>query len=788
MCNAAFLCAADDAPNAEATAETAPSEAEAADLRPFNEGVRAWSNRDFDVALNIFKANAEKGSAQAMTALGYMYTTGNGAPHEPETGISWYRQAIAAGDTYALYALGVYLRFYPLLQSHDGEHRELLLAAVEKKLPAACQEYFKHLIDEKKLDEAQELLMSCFADDQLWAVTVRGIELATGQGAEKDVDAGIALLKKAAERGDMAGNYHAGMAELGRGNADAAEKFHLEASENGYAPSMYELGRMYVERGEVEKGRRYLEDAGLNGFTDSYIYLGRICEDGFKVAKDLAAAAGYYKMAADIGDGDGYNEFGRVTELGIGVEKSESTAYDLYASGALAGSAEALFNQGRMEMFGIGVVKKDVPAGLAKLRECSSRGLSAATAILAEMYRTGDSVGKDEREAGRLLSLAAEQGDVESMSLAAERFRDSGSGEGVARAVELYEKAASMGHAPSQFALANLYADDSWHAPDLVSALRWYSASSDSGYPPALCAMGLFRLTAAKTDDEQRAAEAMVMESAETGYLPAVYALGRIYEHGGTEGRDIGKAMEYYKRAADKGEVMSMMRLASIASGGEAGGRPDYAEAFKWYKLAAEAGSVAAQTNVAAMYAEGRGTERDDREAFKWYSAAAERGGVQAKYNCAVMKMDAIGTWKDAKKAVELLRECAAQGYPPAQNELGLLYARGIEVERSFENAQLMLTAAADAGLASAQYNLGLLYSYNPEGEADPAAAVSCFEQAANQGHAAAAWHLGSAYEEGRGVEKDLSAARRYYVAALAGGDKRAEESIKRVDAAARRK
>lgn len=754
------------------------------EVQPFSEGIKAWSNEDYDLALNIFRSSAEKGSAQSMTVLGYMYTTGNGANRDQSLGIHWYRMAIASGDVYAMYALSSYLREYPLLQEHDGEALELLKGAVDKKLPVACQEYFRVLVTEGKNDEAQTLLMNCYNDDQLWALTLLGVELTTGQGVDKNVDEGIALLKKAAARGDMSGNYYAGLAEKSRGNLDAAKEFHQAAAKNDYAPSMFELGKIYMESGQVDSAKKYLEDAGLNGYTAAYVYLGHAYEDGAHVKKDLDAAAQYYKMAADIGDGAGCNEYGRMTELGLGVTASETAAYDLYASGALNGNAESLYNQGRMELYGIGT-SQDVESGIKKIQDASAHGEAAATAALARMYKRGEYLDKNESEATRLALLAAEQGDPESLFMLAQSLKAEGEkandNEKIEQALDMFQRAALADHAPSQFALANLLSDDDWHAPDLVSALRWYTAASDNDYPPAMCAMGILRLGAAKTDTETNAAVGLIAKAAVRGYLPAEFVLGQIYEQGWNGDRDIRRAISHYRRAAEGGEIPSQLRLASLASRGEYGLSVDYAEAYKWYRKAAESGDHIAQTNLASFYAMGRGIPRDDQEAFKWYEKAAKGGSVQAQYNCAIMKMRAIGTWKDSKAAVALLQDCAAKGYAPAQNELGLLYAQGVEVERSFENARLMLTSAADAGYVPAQYNLGLLYSYSPESERDPAAAISCFELAAKAGHAAAAWHLGSAYEEGRGVEKDLLRARQYYEVAKAGGEPRAVEGLKRL-------
>lgn len=52
------------------------------------------------------------------------------------------------------------------------------------------------------------------------------------------------------------------------------------------------------------------------------------------------------------------------------------------------------------------------------------------------------------------------------------------------------------------------------------------------------------------------------------------------------------------------------------------GVRQDYSAAFEWYKKAAEAGNLSAMKNLALMYEKGRGVERNALEAEKWREKA----------------------------------------------------------------------------------------------------------------------------------------------------------------------
>ncbi len=52
----------------------------------------------------------------------------------------------------------------------------------------------------------------------------------------------------------------------------------------------------------------------------------------------------------------------------------------------------------------------------------------------------------------------------------------------------------------------------------------------------------------------------------------------------------------------------------------------DYAEAINWYRKAAERGFPPAESNLGIMYENGKGVAQDYAEAANWYRKAAEQG------------------------------------------------------------------------------------------------------------------------------------------------------------------
>lgn len=59
----------------------------------------------------------------------------------------------------------------------------------------------------------------------------------------------------------------------------------------------------------------------------------------------------------------------------------------------------------------------------------------------------------------------------------------------------------------------------------------------------------------------------------------------------------------------------------------------DYGKAVEWYRKAAEQGAASAQYNLGVCYEYGNGVEQNYGIAAKWYRKAAEQGHEQAKSN-----------------------------------------------------------------------------------------------------------------------------------------------------------
>jgi TPR repeat protein len=138
-----------------------------------------------------------------------------------------------------------------------------------------------------------------------------------------------------------------------------------------------------------------------------------------------------------------------------------------------------------------------------------------------------------------------------------------------------------------------------------------------------------------------------------------------------------------------------------------AGGN-DLASAAYWYQKAAEKGHSDAQTNLAVMYAEGRGVDFNSLESARWYRKAAEAGNVRAQYSLAIMYHLGQGVTRDYDDAIHWYESAARQGDANAMNNLAFMHGMGEGVVQSNVEAYVWFSLAASRGNADAAENRDL--------------------------------------------------------------------------------
>ncbi len=215
----------------------------------------------------------------------------------------------------------------------------------------------------------------------------------------------------------------------------------------------------------------------------------------------------------------------------------------------------------------------------------------------------------------------------------------------------------------------------------------------------------------------------------------ALTLLGQLHTEGVATPRDLGKAADFFKRAADLGDPNAAFALgvALFEGRGVRADRaqaqslferaaaknhpgalynlaimaierpvPDYAAAADLFRRSAEAGGSDGAYTLGVLYHEGRGVPRDDTEALRWLKRAADDGNVPAMVEYAIMLFNGQGAERDEAMAARYFLKAAQRNNPVAQNRAARLLAAGRGVAPDLVEAMKWHLLARSAGLGDA--------------------------------------------------------------------------------------
>jgi len=172
---------------------------------------------------------------------------------------------------------------------------------------------------------------------------------------------------------------------------------------------------------------------------------------------------------------------------------------------------------------------------------------------------------------------------------------------GLEEVFELYARSAELGNPIAQYNLAMMYSNGESVYVDYQQAVYWFN------------------------------------KSAQQEFAPAQYRLGEMYyfEKGGLS-RDLGKAVELFKKAAEQHDPDALMNLAMLSGTGE-GVPHDTEKALFWIKQARKSGNDSAPDyqKMLATSVDGKFTE--DQQTRFWIEKAAELGIREAQIELGIL-------------------------------------------------------------------------------------------------------------------------------------------------------
>jgi TPR repeat protein len=239
----------------------------------------------------------------------------------------------------------------------------------------------------------------------------------------------------------------------------------------------------------------------------------------------------------------------------------------------------------------------------------------------------------------------------------------------VRKSIPWYEKSVEAGFHWCALKLYNIYAYGEDGVPpndekrlDLMERL----ANRENPYYMALWA---FRLKARGAYDE---AFRLASRAADCGSTDGLNCLGVLYADGLGVPKDIKRAAEYYKSAAEAGNPVAQEVLGRCYFYGS-GMEEDYSRAYYWLVKSTESDRVqmtSAHKTLGLCYFFGMGAPQDYARAKMSFEAAMDELSEYELYLLGHIYAEGLGTPQDIERGVSYLKAAAEQGSEEARAAL----------------------------------------------------------------------------------------------------------------------
>lgn len=684
-----------------------------------------------DGATKELIAKAEKGDVRAQIELYDLFATGlGGLLEDAKRGSVWLRKAAETGNAEAQTKLGLYYS-----ENFGGERSGIEAgkwfekAVAQNYLPAftAYANLLKIQTEDTKQDHAaaQKWLVKAAELGDAEAQLNAGTSFLTGYGIPKNRSEGIRWLTAAAEQGNTSAMLTLVRASLEPGHVDTrTARTWLEKAENGEDERAQDYLNEIIA---VEAEEKIAADvpSGVTGPTRA-LFIKALAGD----------AEAQFKLGVNYGSG-GMD----------GLPKDLAAQARWYRRSAEQGYVFAQRNLAQVLMKGEGVPRDDAEA-FKWMSRAAERGDQPAIYYMGTLYRDGRGVAKNPDEAVRWLTRAAEQNSFSAQrDLAALYLNGDGVPKNEATAVTWLLKTASQKDADAMMTLSELYAKGIGGAsPDGTQAQLWLEKAAAQGNAKARAqvsaqkdAAKMEKLAGVQTAFEQAYAAADSLKGREKAVAEFTRAVGSaIYSAPLTKQQAfefVMKSLTPRINAAPQEAGALFMVIDSAVFDGPA--------LTGMVSPAAAAAIRAHATEVSARYARSQAAANQARPLFD----KARSGDAEAQFQLGTFFTTNVDA-KDEKQAEEWFKKAAANGHAGARQHL---VKKDLEIGIGHLQANQFKEAAAG------------------------------FEKAAANGNTSAMILLGAMLEEGDWGEEDFVNAKRWFNQALAAGDKRAEDHLKRL-------
>lgn len=159
-------------------------------------------------------------------------------------------------------------------------------------------------------------------------------------------------------------------------------------------------------------------------------------------------------------------------------------------------------------------------------------------------------------------------------------------------------------------------------------------------------------------------------QSAEEGYVFAMYNLALCYREAKGCNQDLKQAFNWMQKSAHKNFHEAQLCVAVMLINKHDSKLKDREQAFLYLTLAAQQNNPTAIRLLAEFFQKGIVVEKDLSKTFDLYKAAAELGDVLAQHNLACMYQIGDGVARNIQLACDWFEKAITQGHQPSLQSL----------------------------------------------------------------------------------------------------------------------
>jgi hypothetical protein len=217
-------------------------------------------------------------------------------------------------------------------------------------------------------------------------------------------------------------------------------------------------------------------------------------------------------------------------------------------------------------------------------------------------------------------------------------------------------------------------------------------------------ARALLRGEGVKKDAAQ--AFKLMQSAADLGHTDAMGGLGYFYSQGISAPKDPVKALEWFRKGAEKGSAKSQYNLGTslMKSHERQPNEKKAAEGIEWIRKAAEQKLPEANLSYGTYaYFGEHNTAQNYELAATHFQIAADHGLAEAQNHLGAMNENGQGMAIDHEQAIAWYRKAALQGHIRAQANLGRMIGTNNADENKQNEALAWLSIASQQGDVSAE-------------------------------------------------------------------------------------